>query len=470
MGPVHEQEIEKARVALRERFASQGRLVEARRTHRFLWAQSWLVLAVVATIAVNPILQALPAAKVQPMASLTAVVLLVTLLGWRVYVRTENYAGLILGILYADVVIGTVGYFAVGDFETPNVGCIALLVFLAPLFGPKRHAWGLASLAMVLYAGLLAGRVAGLVPYESVLPDATAAQLADPGFVGDSLLGFAILVFGAAFLAGEASLGVLTTQGEMEAEVESATRKLSRANAELQDRNRALDEFNAALSHDLKSPLQSSLLAAESLLFSQPPLSPDQIEMAKNIADGAERMGELVQELLKLSRMDSDLQKWADVELQETVEAVLADLDAALQETGARVDIAGPLPPALGNPSLIRELLQNLVENALKYGGSAGRPPRVLIEETEAPWARVAVAVEDDGPGIPPEERDLVFRPFLQLHRDRHREGVGAGLAIVRRIVSVHGGRIRCEEGASLGGARFVIDLPRPGTIDTLAG
>jgi len=277
-------------------------------------------------------------------------------------------------------------------------------------------------------------------------------------------------MYGGAFLSGEASLGVVTSQVDLEAKVDSATHKLTRANRELQDQNRALDEFNAALSHDLKSPLASSLLAAESLLFSQPPLSPPQIELAKAIADSSERMGDLVRDLLKLSRMDSDLRKWVDVELQETIEAVLADLDASVQETHASIDVRGPLPAGLGNPSLLREAFQNLLENALKYGGRDGKPCRVLVEETDAPWGRLGIAVEDDGPGIPEEARDLVFRPFLQLHRDQGREGVGAGLAIVRRIVSVHGGRIRIEDGTTLGGARFVIEIPRPGTIDTFAG
>ncbi len=209
---------------------------------------------------------------------------------------------------------------------------------------------------------------------------------------------------------------------------------------------------------------------AESLLFSRPALSPQQQELAKAIADSSERMGDLVRELLRLSRMDSDLGNWVEIELQSTLEAVVSDLEAKLQETGASIEIRGPLPPALGNASLLREVFQNLLENAIKYGGEDGKVGRVLVEETEAPWARVCIAIEDDGPGIPEAERDLVFRPFLQLHRDQGKEGVGAGLAIVRRIVSVHGGAIRVEEGKTLGGARFVLELPRPGTIDTFAG
>ena len=429
---------------------------------------------------------------------MTVIVLLMTLLGWRVYLRTEEHSRLILSLLYADAVVGVIGYYAVGEFESPNVACVSLLIFMAPLFGPKRHAWGLATLMTVLYGSLLTLRQTGLIGYAPVLPppdllplvedlpvavwvftrlvseqfghELLALQLSDATFVGDSLLGFIILVFGAAFLAGEASLGLVTSQQELEGEVDNATRKLSRANLELQDRNRALDEFNSALSHDLKSPLGTSLLAAEALLFGQPPLTAGQQELAKAIADSSERMGDLVRELLKLSRMDSDLGKWVQIELEETFEAVQADLAAKLQETGAVVQVRGPLPPALGNPSLLREAFQNLLENAIKYGGKDGAPAQVLVEETDAPWARVSIAIEDNGPGIPEAERDLVFRPFLQLHRDQGKDGVGAGLAIVRRIVSVHGGRIRVEEGKTLGGARFVLELPRPGTIDTFAG
>lgn len=487
-----QQDIEQTRTALQTRLQAQAETLERRRTHRFLWAQTSIVLVIgVVVVPFGGVLGLLRPAQQVPSAIMSVVVLLMTLLGWRIYLRTESHARLILAMLYADSVVAVVGYYAIGEFETPNLACVALLVFMVPLFGEKRHAWGIAGLQTALVGTLLALRAAGWLPYNAVLPvpglgdgaggagvselasrlaeQQLITQLSDPGFVGDSLLGFAVLIFGAAFLAGEASLGLLTSQRELEDEVDVATRKLSRANDELQAQNRALDEFNAALSHDLKSPLASSLLAAESLLFSRPPLPPEQLELARIIADSTERMGELTRELLKLSRMDTDVAAWKDVELDDLVAVVVEDLAAMIADTGARIEIQGPLPSALGNPSLLREAIQNLVENAIKYGRpSPEESPWVRIGEADAKWGRVGLAIEDSGRGVPEEERELIFRPFLQLKRDRGSDGVGAGLAIVQRIVSVHGGSVRVEAGRKLSGARFVLELPRPGTLDSL--
>jgi len=351
---------------------------------------------------------------------------------------------------------------------------VCLLVFMAPLFGDKRHAWGIAIVEIVLYGALLALRAAGTIRYRAVLPEpvpggaeALAAQLANDTFVGDSFLGFGLLVLGSAYLAGEASLGLLTSQTELEGEVERATRKLERANAELQDRNRALDEFNSALSHDLKSPLQTALMAAETLIYSRPDLTEEQRKLADVIVNSTSRMGDLTRELLKLSRMGDVLGDGESVDLGTVVQEAMEDLGERLASSRSELLVGGELPTALANPALMREVIQNLIENAIKYGDPDG--PRIRIEAAKAPWGRVAFAIEDNGPGIPEDQRHLVFRPFLRLTRDVHKAGgVGAGLAIVQRIVSVHGGSIRVEDGTVLKGARFVVELSAYGALETL--
>ncbi len=93
----------------------------------------------------------------------------------------------------------------------------------------------------------------------------------------------------------------------------------------------------------------------------------------------------------------------------------------------------------------------------------------VLKPVLAAAPGKAAFAIEDNGGGIPEDQRDLIFRPFLRLARDKERgDGVGAGLAIVQRIVSVHGGRVRVEEGKVLKGARFVVELSAFGVLETL--
>lgn len=488
-GPIPEQ--------TRRRFAERQRreadALERRRTHRFLWAQLWLVMAIGVVFSIlGPSLGLMTSEHAEASGWMSLVILLYTWLGLRYFQRTQATGKLVLAVLYLDAVVGVFGFFFIGEYETPNLALMILAVFMAPLFGSKKHAWGIASVQLTLYGMLLGLRMAGLVPYDPVLPapdltefaqvhhlDLTqvsqqlteerllATQLADEGFVGDSFLGFLVLVFGAAFLAGEASLGLVLSKRQLQEEVDNATRRLGRANTELNERNRALDEFNAALSHDLKSPLQTALLAAEALIYSQPGLSADQRKLAETIVNSSSRMGDLSRELLNLSRITDSVGDGERVVLREILDQVVEDLGAQLAESGAELMVSGDLPDVLGNPSLLREAIQNLVENALKYGDPDH--PRIRVEAAKAPWGKVAFAIEDNGPGIPEDQRDLVFRPFLRLNRDRDRGGgVGAGLAIVQRIVSVHGGRVRAEAGDVLEGARFVVELSAFGALETL--
>ncbi len=462
--------VKAARARAFERLQERAEGIERRRTRRFLVAQTTIVLVISFGAAGIYFTGVAPdAATFYRSMAVCVTTLVVTLVGWLVFRRGLVTTSLVIGLLYADSAIGVAGYYVMGEYETPNLACVVLLVVMAPLFSDsKRHAWGIATFQLLLYVVMLFAREWDVIPYGWVFPmeafDATRDQYST--FFADSILGFFILVYGAAFLAGEASLGMLSSQAELESEVDAATARLARANVELQERNRALDEFNAALSHDLKSPLQTALLAAEAMIYGSPRLTPGQMELAETIAQSTGRMGDLTRELLRLSRMSDELEKWEDVELEGMVEQVVADLGGRIRASGARIRIEEPLPVALGNASLLREALQNLIENGIKYG-APGRP-EVLVRNANAPWGRVAIAVEDNGPGIDEDERDLVFRPFLKLKEAKGSEGVGAGLAIVQRIVSVHGGSVYVEDGSSLGGARFVLQLPRPGTLDTL--
>ncbi len=189
-----------------------------------------------------------------------------------------------------------------------------------------------------------------------------------------------------------------------------------------------------------------------------PPLSASQARLADGLVDSVARMGELIRELLRLARMEVNPDSLESVSLGPVVAAARADLASFLDLTGGHVHVDGELPDARGSASLLRELVQNLIENGVKYGDPAG--PHVRIASATAPPGRVAVAIEDDGPGVPVNDRERIFRPFVRLDRDRNRDGGGHGLAIAHRIVTAHGGTIRVESGQTLAGARFVVELP----------
>lgn len=454
--------VAKAQAQVLDALARHTRDIARDRARRFLIAQGTIVASILALVVGAYASGVLPdGATLRGSLVMCLFVLALTGVGSVVHRRTDVGAGLVTTMLYADSVVGMMGFYLLGEFETPNIAAVALLVVMAPLFGVKRHAYGIATLLMVMYAGLLGAREWDLLPYGYVFPreafDAATDQY--PTFIIDSLLGFAMLVYGAALLAGEASLGLLTSREELEAEVEAATAEIARANAELQRRNSALDGFNSTLSHDISSPLQSALLRAEFLLTEPPGLDAEQRQTLIELRGSIERMGALTRELYHLSTMTRDLDSMKAVDLRPVISAVKRDLHGRLVATRASLEIRGPLPPVFGNAALISEAIQNLVENALKYGGS---PPIVRVGSAPAPPGRVAVVVEDGGPGIPERERTRVFRPFVQLGESPEdgSGGSGSGLAIVDRIVTLHDGSVRVEDSPDLGGARFVIELP----------
>lgn len=463
-----EDPVEAARARAQASLQAERGGVERRRVRRFLTvmigllALSWL--GVVASIASGDLTVQVAVLSVAVMGFMT----LTTGLGWLSFKRDPESGGRVVAlVLYIAALVPLFFFYVSGEFESMALGLVLIPVVMAPMFTAKRHAWGIAASLAVLYLLLVTARHYDVIPYGYMVPGAQELMVQNPAFLADTVAGFLILVFSLAYLAGQASLDILTSQKDLEGEVDRQTRRLARTNAELNDRNRALDEFNAALSHDLKSPLTTTLLAAESLLYSDPPPTQEARETLEMICNSTERMADLVRELLKLSRMTDVLGDGERVDLKAVFDEVVEDLGSKLAEHRAELMVGGDLPEALANRSLVREAIQNLVENALKYGDPDA--PRIRVEAVGAPWGRVAIAIEDNGPGIPEADRELVFRPFLRLTRDKERsDGVGAGLAIVQRIVSVHGGRIRIEDGEVLKGARFIVELSAFGALETL--
>jgi signal transduction histidine kinase len=184
-------------------------------------------------------------------------------------------------------------------------------------------------------------------------------------------------------------------------------------------------------------------------------LDDDADEFIDYAVEGATRMRSLIEGLLAYSRAGQGEESTA-VDLNAVAGDVLRSLAAALVE--ARADVAvGELPCVLGNRLQLEQLLQNLVANALKFRGGGSAYVRVAGEHGGA--GMVQVAVEDAGIGIEPQHRDRVFKMFQRLHDRESYEGTGIGLAICRKIVERHGGRIWVEERVG-GGTVFRFTLP----------
>jgi len=241
---------------------------------------------------------------------------------------------------------------------------------------------------------------------------------------------------------------VVVSFSDVTEERESAD-ALERSNAEL-------EQFAYVASHDLSEPLRmvSSYLNLLRRRY-HGRFDPDADEFIEYAVDGAGRMRGLIEALLAYSRAGSgDVHE--RVELGSVTADVLRSLAARLVESGADIEI-GDLPAVMGDRAQLEQLLQNLVANALKFRDGGRAQVWVRVEETTAGMALIAVA--DGGIGIPPEQRDRVFEMFGRLHDRETYEGTGIGLAICRKIVERHGGRIWIDEREG-GGTVFRFTLP----------
>ena len=175
------------------------------------------------------------------------------------------------------------------------------------------------------------------------------------------------------------------------------------------------------------------------------------------ISEGATRMQRLIRELLSFARVGTQARPMAPVDLNAVAGNVLRDLRALITSADAEV-VAPPLPTVLGDDIQLGQVLQNLIGNAIKF--RAGRPPRVAIQAVrEGPMWRISVA--DNGIGIDPKFHDRVFEIFRRLHDRDAYDGTGMGLAIVKRIVERHGGRVWFESAPGAG-TTFHFTVPAP--------
>jgi len=224
--------------------------------------------------------------------------------------------------------------------------------------------------------------------------------------------------------------------------LEVRTVQLERTNRKLVALNTELDEFTNVASHDLQEPLRTVIAFSDLLRKDLGDSLPEQA--AKDLAfitDAAKRMQTLIQGLLALSRAGRVATKREKVSLGECANRALEALAARVEETGAQVT-RDKLPEVWGDSTLLTELYQNLIGNALKFGGE--QPPIIWLTFEEQGGNQI-FGVRDNGIGIEPKYAQEIFKPFRRLHGRAEYEGSGIGLTICRRIVERHGGKIWVE-------------------------
>ncbi|MCH9685625.1 MAG: two-component sensor histidine kinase [Deltaproteobacteria bacterium] len=259
---------------------------------------------------------------------------------------------------------------------------------------------------------------------------------------------------------------------QLEREVEARTRELEdnraelhRVNLDLTHANEDLQQFARFISHDLQSPLRA-IGAFVDILRERLDDSMEQedVEYAEHITGGVERMKALLQDLLLYTRTErTGRMEWID--LGSVTRSLVEGIQVASAGTSPTVEY-GDLPRVFAHEVGIRQVLQNLVENAVKFSGSS--PARIHISgrTTEEAWE---IAVRDEGIGLDTRYAKRIFEPFQRLHLREEYEGTGIGLSIVRKIVQIHGGEIHVESSPGQG-ATFTFTIARPTDNDTSGG
>ncbi|HEY0638647.1 MAG TPA: ATP-binding protein [Pseudonocardiaceae bacterium] len=248
--------------------------------------------------------------------------------------------------------------------------------------------------------------------------------------------------------------------------LEQAHRRLDEQARDLERSNRDLEQFAYVASHDLQEPLRkvSSFCQLLQRRYSgqMDERADSYIEFA---VDGARRMQQLINDLLAFSRVGRLTTGFADVDLNAVADTALSQLSTAREEAGAEITVR-ELPTVRGESGLLLLLLTNLIGNALKFH-RPGVPPVVEVsaEPHDDGWE---IAVADNGIGVEPEYADKVFVIFQRLHAREEYSGTGIGLAMAKKIVEYHGGRIWIDPGRTDGATvRFTLPGVTPSAAVT---
>lgn len=252
---------------------------------------------------------------------------------------------------------------------------------------------------------------------------------------------------------------------ELEGRVAERTAQLEAYAERLAASNRELQDFAHVASHDLQEPLRKVLAFGERLKTKYGDVLDERgLDYLGRMEAATLRMQGLIEDLLSLSRVTTRANPFEPVDLGEATREVLADLEARVEETGGRVEV-GELPTIEADRAQVRQLLQNLIGNALKFHEEA-KPPVVKVygrleNRGAGGGARniCRLVVEDNGIGFDEQYLGRIFAPFERLHGRKAYEGSGMGLAICRKVVERHGGEITAKSVPGEG-STFVVTLP----------
>ncbi len=243
---------------------------------------------------------------------------------------------------------------------------------------------------------------------------------------------------------------------DMEKKIQERTVELDLANVELKRSNDELQQFAYIASHDLQEPLR--MIASYLELLSrryEGKLDDDADEFIGYAVDGANRLQGMINDLLAFSRVGTRGKQFSKIDFNNVLKESMLNLKMAIEDNGAIIT-TGPLPIVVADPGQLVQLLQNLLSNAMKFRGDDTPRIHISAERGIGEWV---FSVQDNGIGIEAQYSERIFIIFQRLHAGRKYSGTGIGLAICKKIVERHGGKIWLESEPGKG-ARFIFSIP----------
>jgi light-regulated signal transduction histidine kinase (bacteriophytochrome) len=225
---------------------------------------------------------------------------------------------------------------------------------------------------------------------------------------------------------------------------------------ELWRSNRELEQFAYVSSHDLKEPLRK--IASYTQLLEQrfsERLDVEGKRYLSHVLNGVDRMQSLIHDLLVYSRTGKEEMRFEPVDMKRIVQQAVGDLETSMQENGAEVTM-DDLPVIEAQPAQMHQLFQNLISNAIKFHGAVSPRVHVSARKEGEEWI---FRIKDNGIGIDPKYQEQIFKIFQRLHSRNEYPGTGIGLAICKKIVERHGGRIWVESTPG-DGSSFLFSVP----------
>ena len=241
----------------------------------------------------------------------------------------------------------------------------------------------------------------------------------------------------------------VTERKHLEAELKRKAEELERSNAELQ-------QFAYVASHDLQEPLR--MISSHLDLLRRrhgDQLNSSALQHLEFAVDGSLRMKALISDLLLYSRLESRGRVFERVDLSESLRQAMNNLRACIDESKAAIKAHG-LPEVMADQVQMVQLFQNLISNAIKFRGASAPEISILVDDNGEEWN---VHVKDTGIGMDPVHKERIFQMFQRLHTKDEYPGTGIGLAICKKIVERHGGRIWVDSEPGKG-STFSFSLP----------